>query len=145
MDGVTVNPLVQTAQNSWGEKDFQSLTQGNTPSYDEATESLGPLPLAVAAENSNTKGRLVVFGDSNFAIDANFDAYGNGDMFVNSVDWTAEQENIANITPKTPTERSFNPPQELHWIGILLSSVFIIPGLVLLGGISAWITRRRQG
>ncbi len=146
VDGVTVNALVQTGQNSWGEKDFQSLTQGGgPPSYDEATESLGPLALVVAGENSNTQGRVVVFGGSNFAIDANFDAYGNGDMFVNSVDWAAEQENIANITPKTPTDRTFNPPQELHWIGILLSSVFIIPGLILLGGISAWVTRRRQG
>ena len=105
----------------------------------------GPLTLAVAGENTNTKGRVVVFGTSALAIDPNFDAYGNGDMFVNSIDWSAEQEDLANITPKTSTERSFNPPSQIQWIAILLSSIFIIPGLVVAGGISSWLARRRQG
>ena len=146
MEGIALNSLVQTRENSWGEKDFQSLTQGGgPPSYDENTESMGPLTLVVAGENASTTGRVVVFGGSNFAIDPNFDAYGNGDMFVNSVDWTAEQEDLASITPKTPTERTFNIPGQLQWIVILLGSVFIIPGLVVLAGVSTWLTRRRQG
>jgi ABC-type uncharacterized transport system involved in gliding motility auxiliary subunit len=145
-EGVTLNSLVQTGENSWGEKDFQSLTQdGGPPSLDETTESFGPLALVAAGENSTTGGRVVVFGGSNFAIDPNFDAYGNGDMFVNSVDWSAEQEDLTNITPKTPTQRTFNVPSQFHWIAILLGSVFIIPGLVLLAGVSAWLARRRQG
>jgi len=145
-EGLMLNPLVQTGENSWGEKDFQSLTQdGGPPSFDETTESFGPLALVAAGENSTTGGRVVVFGGSNFAIDPNFDAYGNGDMFVNSVDWAAEQEDLANITPKTPTQRTFNVPSQFHWIAILLGSVIIIPGLVLLAGVSAWLARRRQG
>jgi ABC-type uncharacterized transport system involved in gliding motility auxiliary subunit len=146
IDEVTLNQLVQTGENSWGEKDFQSLTQeGGPPSFDETTEALGPLTLVAAGENATTSGRVVVFGGSNFAIDPNFDAYGNGDMFVNSVDWAAEQDDITNITPKTPTERTFNIPGQLQWIFILLGSVFIIPGLVVLAGVSAWLARRRQG
>jgi ABC-type uncharacterized transport system involved in gliding motility auxiliary subunit len=78
-------------------------------------------------------------------VDQIFDAYGNGDMFVNSVDWGAEQEDLANITPKTPTERTFNIPGQFQWIAILLGSVFIIPGLVVVAGISSWLARRRQG
>jgi len=145
-EGLMLNPLVQTGENSWGEKDFQSLTQdGGPPSFDETTESFGPLALVAAGENSTTGGRVVVFGGSNFAIDPNFDAYGNGDLFVNSVDWAAEQEDLANITPKTPTQRTFNVPSQFHWIAILLGSVIIIPGLVLLAGVSAWLARRRQG
>ncbi len=58
--------------------------------------------------------------------------YGNGDMFVNSVDWAAEQESLASITPKNTTERTFNPPSQLYWILILLTSIFIIPGLIVL-------------
>ena len=30
-------------------------------------------------------------------------------------------------------------------IVILLTSIFVIPGLVLVGGVSTWLTRRRQG
>jgi ABC-type uncharacterized transport system involved in gliding motility auxiliary subunit len=143
-EGVTVSPLVTTAENSWGETDFDSLTAGGQVGLD-ADEVPGPLTLAVSGENSTTGGRVVVFGTSNFVTDQIFDAYGNGDMFVNSVDWAAEQEDLANITPKTPTERTFNIPGQLQWIAILLGSVFIIPGLVVLAGVSTWLARRRQG
>ena len=144
LEGVTLTPLVQTNERSWGETDFSSLTQGGQVGLDE-NEIPGPLTLTVAGENTSTKGRVVVFGTSALAIDPNFDAYGNGDMFVNSIDWSAEQEDLANITPKTPTERSFNPPSQIQWIAILLSSIFIIPGLVVAGGVSSWLARRKQG
>ena len=141
---VTLTPLVQTNERSWGETDFESLTGGGQVGLDEG-ETPGPLTLAIAGENQTTGGRVVVFGTSSFAADQIFDAYGNGDMFVNSIDWSAEQEDLANITPRTPTERTFNIPGQFQWIMILLGSVFIIPGLVVLAGISTWLTRRRQG
>jgi ABC-type uncharacterized transport system involved in gliding motility auxiliary subunit len=143
-ENVTPTPIVQTNERSWGETDFASLSQGGQVSRDE-TEKVGPLILAVAAENATTKGRVVAFGTSEFATDQIFDAYGNGDMFVNSVDWTAEKENLASITPKNTTQRTFQVPSQIHWILILLSSIFVIPGLVLLGGISTWLARRRVG
>jgi ABC-type uncharacterized transport system involved in gliding motility auxiliary subunit len=141
---VTLTPLVQTNERSWGETDFDSLTGGGQVGLDPG-EISGPLTLAVAGENSTTGGQVVVFGTSNLAVDQIFDAYGNGDMFVNSVDWAAEQEDLASITPKTPTERTFNIPGQFQWIAILLGSVFIIPGLVVVAGISSWLARRRQG
>ncbi len=146
LNGVTDSRLVQTNEKSWGETDFQSVTQaGWPPSFDASKEMQGPLTVVAAGENTTTKGRVVVFGTSNFAVDQIFDAYGNGDMFINSVDWAAEQEDLANITPKTPTERTFKIPGQLQWIAILLGSVFVIPGLVVLAGASAWLGRRRQG
>lgn len=145
IESVTLTPLVQTNERSWGETDFQSLTQGGSEVGMDPGEVQGPLTLAVAAENSTTGGRVVAFGTSNFAVDQIFDAYGNGDMFVNSVDWAAEQEDLANITPKTPTERTFKIPGQFQWITILLGSVFVIPGLVVLAGVSTWLSRRRKG
>jgi ABC-type uncharacterized transport system involved in gliding motility auxiliary subunit len=144
MEGLTLTPLVQTNERSWGETDFESLKTGGQVGLNPG-EAQGPLTLVVAGENSTTKGRVVVFGTSSFAVDQIFDAYGNGDMFVNSVDWSAEQENLTNITPKTPTQRTFNIPGQFQWIAILIGSVFIIPGLVVLGGVSTWLTRRRKG
>src|SRR6266540_4312996 len=144
VEGVTLTPLVQTNERSWGETDFESLKTGGQVGFDQG-EAQGPLTLVVAGENSTTKGRVVAFGTSSFAVDQIFDAYGNGDMFVNSVDWSTEQENLTNITPKTPTERTFKIPGQFQWIAILLGSVFIIPGLVVLGGVSTWLTRRRKG
>jgi ABC-type uncharacterized transport system involved in gliding motility auxiliary subunit len=141
---VTLSAIIKTNERSWGETDFASLTGGGQVGLND-NEKVGPLTLAIAAENTSTKGRVVVFGTSEFAMDQMFDAYGNGDMFVNSVDWTAEHESLASITPKATVDRVFNPPTGLHWILILLSSIFIIPGLVVLGGVTTWLARRRQG
>src|SRR3972149_1656861 len=146
VENVTLNRLVGTNERSWGETDSQSLTQGGGQvGYDENVETLGPLALAIAGENSTTTGRVVVFGTSNLAVDEIFDSYGNGDMFVNSVDWSAEQEQLSKLTPKTTTQRTFIFPSSFQWISILLGSVFIIPGLVILGGVATWLRRRRQG
>jgi ABC-type uncharacterized transport system involved in gliding motility auxiliary subunit len=74
-----------------------------------------------------------------------FDVYGNGNFFINSVDWAAEQENLINITPNTPTQRTFVPPSQIQMLIILLGSVLVLPGLVVFAGISSWLARRRQG
>ena len=142
-EGVTQTPLIQTSPNSWGEKNFTNA-QGTQISEDP--EDLpGPLTMAATGENTTTKGRVVVVGNSIFAEDKGFDAYGNGNFFVNSVDWASEQEDLINITPNTPTERTFVPPSQLQLLAILLGSVIIIPGFVVFAGISSWLARRRQG
>jgi ABC-type uncharacterized transport system involved in gliding motility auxiliary subunit len=143
-EGATLTQLVRTNERSWGETDFASLSQGGQVGRDD-NETLGPLTLAVAGENAETHGRVVVFGTSEFASDQIFDRLGNGDMFVNSVDWAAEQESLANITPKNATERTFTPPSQLYSVMILLTSLILIPGLIVLGGVSTWLSRRRQG
>lgn len=143
-EGVTQTPLLFTSPNSWGETNFTSA-EGTEVSFDEGADVLGPLTMAVAGENVNTGGRVVVFGNSFFATDQAFDAYGNGNIFVNSVDWAAEQENLLNITPNTPTLRTFVPPTQIQLLIILLGAILFIPGLVVFAGISSWLARRRQG
>jgi ABC-type uncharacterized transport system involved in gliding motility auxiliary subunit len=142
--GTTLSQLVRTNERSWGETDFASISQGGQVGRDD-NETLGPLTLAAAGENPATRGRVVVFGTSEFATDQLFDRLGNGDMFVNSVDWAAEKENLASITPKNTVQRTFTPPSQLYGIVILLTAIFIIPGLIVLGGVSTWLGRRRQG
>jgi ABC-type uncharacterized transport system involved in gliding motility auxiliary subunit len=142
-EGVVQTPLLLTSQNSWGEMKFTSA-QGAQVSLDP--EDLpGPVIMAASGENTTTKGRVVVFGNSIFAADQAFDAYGNGNIFVNSVDWAAEQEDLINITPNTPTTRSFVPPSQIQLLIILLGAILLIPGLVVFAGISSWLARRRQG
>jgi ABC-type uncharacterized transport system involved in gliding motility auxiliary subunit len=142
-EGVTITPLAQTTEQSWGETDFESLS--GQVSFDKATDIAGPLTLAASGENTQGKGRVVVFGDSPFATDQFFDSYGNGDLFVNSVDWTAEQENLIQITPHQPLERRFNLPSQVQWLMVLFGSVLLVPGLVIAAGISNWLSRRARG
>lgn len=141
---VTATSLIQTSLQSWGEVNFTSA-EGSQIAYNEGVDKPGPLDMAVAADNSTTKGRIVVFGNSIFATDKAFDAYGNGNIFINSVDWTAEQENLLNITPREAVQRTFTPPSSIQAIIILLSSVCIIPGLIIIAGIASWISRRKRG
>ena len=142
-EGVQTTPLAQTTTQSWGETDLTNLS--GEVKYDQGVDIPGPLTLAAAGENPKTKARVVVFGNSAFATDQFFDAYGNGDLFVNSVDWTAEQDNLIQITPHQPIQRTFNVPSQIQWLMILLGSVLVIPGMVLVAGVSSWLTRRRRG
>jgi ABC-type uncharacterized transport system involved in gliding motility auxiliary subunit len=142
---VSVTPLIMTSQQSWGETDLASLNSSQQVAYDAGVDFPGPLTIAASGENSSTKGRIVVFGSSIFATDQGFDAYANGDVFINSVDWAAQQADLINITPRAPIVRTFNAPGQFPFIMILLGSVIIIPGLVLVAGISTWLSRRRQG
>jgi ABC-type uncharacterized transport system involved in gliding motility auxiliary subunit len=137
--------LITTSDQSWGESDYANA-EGGQVTFDEGQDTLGPLNLAVAAENMETQGRVVVFGNSFFATDEVFDAYGNGNIFINSVDWSAQEEDLIQITPRQPIERSFQQPESpIAWIAIWLGSICVLPGLVLVAGIAAWIARRRQG
>jgi ABC-type uncharacterized transport system involved in gliding motility auxiliary subunit len=144
IDGVTQVQLILTSQQSWAETDTAGIADGNI-NPDQGVDLMGPVSLAAAAENFGSGARIVVFGDAEFASDRYLSAYGNLDMIVNSVDWAAGQENLINLTPKDYTERVLIPPQT-YTIGLLfLVSMVVLPGLVIVGGVVAWVARRRRG
>jgi ABC-type uncharacterized transport system involved in gliding motility auxiliary subunit len=145
IDGVTATPLVLTIDRAWGETNFEGLQNGKLQ-FDEGQDIPGPITLAIAAENSNTKGRVVVFGTSQFPTDQFFNSgYGNADLIVNTIDWAAEQESLINLTPKQPITRTFTPMNSMELITSLLGAVCLIPLLVLIAGIASWVARRRRG
>ena len=143
---MTATELVFTGSQSWAETDLAGMRNQQQVSPDQNTDLIGPVPLAVSAEmTANARERVVVFGDSDFASDANFSRYANGDLIVNAIDWSVENENLINLTPKTPIDRVLLPPQKYSVGMVLLGSVFVIPGLVLVAGVVVWIQRRRRG
>jgi len=136
--------LILTVDQSWGETDIASI-QNNSVKFNQGTDLVGPIPLAVAAEGTNNGGRLVVFGDSDFATNAYYGFYGNGDMIVNSIDWAAKEENLISLTPKNTVDRYLVQPQAYTMGLILLGSMVVLPGIVLVAGIGSWVARKRQG
>lgn len=135
-----------TSENAWAETDLEGIrNQSQDISPDQANEKVGSVPLGVIGEENDTKVRLAVFGDSDFASDTYLTSYGNADLFINTVDWAAEQENLINLTPKETTSRVLVPPQRYTMGLIFFGSVFFLPGAVLLAGIVVWFQKRKRG
>lgn len=141
---VVVTPLIFTSANSYGETQLE-VPEGEQIQYTEGVDNIGPLNMAVAGENITTTGRVVVFGNSLFAMNTYFDVYGNGNFFINSLDWTAEQEDLINLTSRPQTQRIFIPPSQGRFLILALVMIVVIPGMVVFFGISSWIARRRRG
>jgi ABC-type uncharacterized transport system involved in gliding motility auxiliary subunit len=112
--------------------------------YDPKTDQAGPLSLGVAASGLDTasKARLVVIGNSEFASNSAVSGPGdNSDLFYNTVDWLAQQENQISIRPKSPTDRRISMTEAqsaaLTWLDVL-----VIPGIIVISGLTIWWRRR---
>ncbi|HXX18464.1 MAG TPA: Gldg family protein [Candidatus Acidoferrum sp.] len=106
-------------------------------------KTAGPLSLGVAASRQagDKSSRLVVIGNSAFAENQWLGLQHNGDLFFNTIDWLAQDENLISIRPKPPTARRITLTESqmaaLRWFELLL-----LPGLVILAGVSIWWKRR---
>jgi ABC-type uncharacterized transport system involved in gliding motility auxiliary subunit len=145
---VKVWPLAQTSPNSWGETNLGTEQAQLDPEQDLP----GPVTIAAAVEAgregapADTAGerpttRLVVFGDSDFASNAYFSTSGNGDLFLNAVNWLAQEEDLISIRPKDMQDRrvTLTPRQSRTIFAI---SVIFMPLAALILGTVVWIRRR---
>jgi ABC-type uncharacterized transport system involved in gliding motility auxiliary subunit len=110
--------------------------------YDPKTDTMGPLSLGVSASKSGEKGaRLVVIGDSDFASNKVNTMQRNGDLFYNTINWLAQDENLISIRPKSITNRRVTLTEGqasgLRWLDMIF-----LPGLVIISGIYIWWKRR---
>ncbi len=151
VSGVTVETLFKSSQDSWGETDLKDLRGSSKASFDEKVDLKGPLPMAVAVtkevkpasdKGPAVKARMVVVGNSNFAINAYFPAQGNGNLFLNMISWLAQDEDLISIRPKTPEDKRVILSQGQQ-SEIRLFTVILIPACVLIAGIVVWTRRRR--
>jgi len=141
--GASLTELVLTGADSWGKTNQDSIRDGSLE-YVPEEDTLGPLAVGIVGEDGATQARLVIIGDSDFASNADFYNYANGDLLVNSIDWAARQEALISLTPKQSTPRFVTPPTTQAVGLIFLLTVLVIPGAVIAAGVSVWIRRRRQ-
>jgi ABC-type uncharacterized transport system involved in gliding motility auxiliary subunit len=110
---------------------------------DPKTNPSGPFTLGVTANRKvgDKEARLVVIGNSQFAMNPYAAQQHNGDLFYNTVDWLAQDENMISIRPKTATNRRVTLTEgqasALRWIDLIF-----LPGLVIFSGIYIWWKRR---
>lgn len=155
VNGKFAQNLIQTSPSSWAETDIKELTSSGRVQRDEAKgDKAGPVSLGAAAsapiegapsakpDDPKPEARIVAIGDSDFASNGWLGIPGNRDLFMNAVNWLAQQENMISIRPKDPEDRRLRPlsASEDRWIFLL--TVVIIPGLILLAGARTWWRRR---
>ena len=152
--GITVTELAKTNSRSWGETD--PLSSGKI-GFDDGKDLKGPVPVLTVAEKSVTSAesrsnpyglengpvmaRLAVFGDSDFSTNGYFKVQGNGDLFLNALNWLAEEEDLISIRARDPEDRRINLTQQQSRI-LLYISVIVMPLLILAAGI--WVYRNRK-
>lgn len=140
-EGIVAQDLIRTSAQSWLESDFRGTI---SPSQ---IERRGPFTVGAVVTGGAASGdrqpttRIVVFGDSDFVANAVIPNGINKDLFLNSVGWLAESEELISIQPKEPEAA----PVMLTLIGqrlVFVIALIMMPLLpIIVGAIVSW--RRR--
>jgi ABC-type uncharacterized transport system involved in gliding motility auxiliary subunit len=156
--GVSLTNLAFTSPDSWAETDRRALDEGTVAL--EEQDRKGPISLGVIAElrpsrktakeegeNQPVKitggGKMVVFGDCDFASDKHFNLSGNGDLITNAVNYLVGRKDLITINERhKPIEAltlTRNQGLVLFWIPVV-----VIPLVTLIIGVLIWNRRRSR-
>jgi ABC-type uncharacterized transport system involved in gliding motility auxiliary subunit len=161
-DGVTPTVFAKSSGNSWSERQLTEQEVSFNPDLDKG----GPVSLAAVVtiapkelqeeesapetgeagseeeDKPAEEGRMAVFGDSDFISNGYYNLSGNGNLFLNTVNWLTEEEDLISIQPKTQTPRTIQLTPSQGRL-LFFVCVLILPLAVLVAGISVWVSRRR--
>lgn len=140
-DGANISTLLTSSEQSYAK---EKITPGQQIKYEEGKDQKGPLTIGAAASKSvdaKKEARLVVIGDSDFASNGVVKFQRNADLFLNSVNWLAEEEDLISIRPKSVTNRSVTMSESQQRTFFWLSVLFM-PLAVIGSGFYIWWKRR---
>lgn len=145
-----VSPLLETTAQSYAATKFA----GGQVQVDQTSDRKGPLSLGVAgtlatvasgAAMSNvgdsTEARFVVYGSPDFVSNSVIGFQGNRDLFLNTMDWLAAQQNFITIRPQTAANSPVNlTAAQMRYI--LYTFLVGLPLVVVILGFGVWWRRR---
>lgn len=164
LPGAAGLPLALSTQTSW-EKIGREVLKKEDWDFNPQKDRQGPFNLAVlvelkpperpdeaeskekaASQEKKAEGKtayLAVFGDVDFATNGYFNLSMNGDLFLNTVNFLAEEEKQILI------RRDEKKPQPLSltsWqiYGLFFLTLIFIPGAMLVAGVAAYVRRRSR-
>ncbi len=168
-EGVTGTEIIKTGAQSWAERDIEALKTSGQAGYDDGEDMKGPVPIAVALSKPAEKRisdatdeaakeevqdenveeleqqpetRIVLYGDSDFAANRNYRSSLN--LFLNSINWLAQQEDLISIRPKDDSGRPVMVTQFQARM-LFITSLILLPLLVAIFGVVVWTMKRLRG
>ncbi len=151
--------IVYTGDSSWAERNLERFFSEGSAEFD-GDDLKGPVPIAVAgelrfasedpegdaaAETESSGGRLVVFGDADFASNELIEAYRNRDLFLNTVNWLLGDIEAISVRPNRSRASRFQPTAEQFQRIHSLSLLVLPQAIAILGGIVWWSRRNPSG
>ena len=151
--GVSLLPIVSTMASSY-EKLGKDWLKTNKAAFDPKTDKKGPFNLGALAEIKLTpapaakkpeeekKAYLAVYGDTDFAANAYFNLFGNGDLFLNTVNFLAAEEQQIMVREALKAQLLTLSANQ-YWVLFFVSVIFG-PLLMVVGGVWAYRIRRAR-
>jgi gliding motility-associatede transport system auxiliary component len=156
--GKSAQSFIQTSANSWAETDLAGLFTGKTAENNKDRDVQGPVSLGAAVteeikdanaatpkkdgeESKKLEARVVVVGDSDFVTNSLLGVQGNRDLFLNTLNWLSQQENLISIRPKDPDDRRITLTAGQQW-WVKLLALLVLPAAIFGAGIFNWSRRR---
>jgi hypothetical protein len=137
--------VIMSSEQSFGETNFQALSETDTYQFDEGQDIPGPLTTVVYAHHSETGAKILLVGDSDFATNGLILSGGNSLLFTDGISWLTgfgERINFAPQAYNTGLPFVFVSGQQLDLIAFI--TVILMPGIVLVAGLVVWMRRARQ-
>ena len=153
---VDVEVLASTGASAFGETNLADVLKGKTQ-YEPGRDLAGPLGVAVVAKKEIVPapaptaeeggaaryGRIVVFGDSDFASNAYLGLSGNRDLILNTIGWLAEEDDLIAVRAKDPVSQpvvlNMRQGRTVFWLPVVG-----LPLLVGCIGVLVLVHRRRS-
>ena len=135
----TIKEFLKTSPNSCAEKNLKNREVG----FNEGEDIAGPVTIGALIEKKkgDKKMSLVLIGDSDFAKNGYWRP-GNSDVFLNTINYLAEEEDLISIRPKEIDDRRVTLTQaEVKTLFYLI--VIAIPILVIIAGTINYIRRNK--
>ena len=152
LPGVVAAPLARTRESAWGERRWKEMLATGRVAKD-ADDEPGPSLVAasatvkIAGDRTNPsdapprEARLVLVGDADWVKNGNLGAFFNRELLVNLVHWITGSEDLIVGPAKTlrasRLDMTTADQRNLFRLGVLL-----LPEVLLIGGIVAWLRRR---
>ncbi len=156
--GIELQTIAATSASAWADRNIDELKQGKA-TFDKSRDLPGPVPLVVMASiktapkpdaagkqlvaaQPSKAGKLVVAGNSFFPVNSNFNQYGNGDLFLNTVNYLANRTDL--ITIQRPNVSKPLMLTRAQGVSFIWTVIILIPLAVLVSGIAVSRMRRSQ-